>query len=93
VIVESHAAIVVLAAAIFFAVALGGLAILRRQQNVAVRSVLFLVFSYACVWFTLWIARRGRLHVGEAAAAWIVALLLVAVVEALRSWRKRRIIT
>jgi hypothetical protein len=92
VIVESHAAVMVLAAAIFVALLLGGLAILRRQESVAVRAILFVLFSYACVWVTMWVARRGRLLVGEVAAAWIVALLLVAVVEALRFWRRSRLL-
>ena len=89
-IIENHAASVAIAAAIFLALALGGLAVLRRQSNVAVRSVLFLVFCYACVWATLLAARSGRIVVAEAAAAWIIALLLTGAVEGVRVWRSKR---
>jgi hypothetical protein len=91
-IVETHATVMALAAAAFFAFALAGLAILRRQKSLAVRTFLLLLFCYACVWVTLWVARRGQLLVAEAAAMWIVALLLVAVVETLRFWRRKRTI-
>jgi hypothetical protein len=91
-IIESHAAMIVFATAFFFALLSGGLSILRRQASVAIRAILFVVISYACVWVTMWVARSGRLFMGEAAAAGIVALLLVAVVEAFRFWRRKRTI-
>lgn len=91
-IVESHAAMIAVATAICVALLLGGLAILRRQEKVAVRAIIFALFSYACVWVTMWIARRGGLLVGEAASAWIVALLLVGLIEAFRFWRRKRTI-
>ncbi len=86
-IVESSILIVAFSAAIFFALTLGGLAILRRQKTISARAFLFLVFCYGCVWVTLLIARNSQLTIGEAATAWMVALIIVGTVLAIKAYR------
>lgn len=83
-IVQSHAALVALSAAIFLMLALGGFLLLRRVRQLGMRVFAFLLFCYACVSVTLWTAKLWRLYVGEVAAAWVVALLLFAILEIIR---------
>jgi hypothetical protein len=76
--------------AIFLALALGGLMVLRRERVVGMRVVGFLLLASLCVLATLWTTKRWQLLMGEATLAWIVALLLVGVVEGIRVWRVKR---
>ena len=79
---SGHLTPIFYALSIFLVVGLGGLAVLRRQRNAGTRMFVFLLFSVACVFVTLWTTKRWQLLMGEAAIAWIVALLLIAVIAA-----------
>jgi hypothetical protein len=72
------------AVVLFFLIAWGGLALLRRQKSVAKRAPAFLLFCVVSVVATMWAAKRWELLVGSAAFAWVVALILLALVWTLR---------
>ena len=77
---------------IFLAITLGGLVALRRQPNVAVRGVIFMLLCFACFKATFWLAARWDLDPVDLGIAWAVALLVVAVVEATtRVLRSKRV--
>lgn len=80
---------VIYAAAIFSVVTVVGLAVLRPVTNLALRSVLFVALVYGALRGTFWLSRQWDLDPVNIGAAWAVALLVVAIVEATR--RARRI--
>jgi hypothetical protein len=86
----NHTASIAYSVAIFLALALGGLMVLRRERTVGMRVLGFLLLASLCVLSTLWTTKRWQLLMGEAAIAWIVALVLLAVVEGIRIWRAKR---
>jgi drug/metabolite transporter (DMT)-like permease len=67
----------VIPALIYFAITLGALALLRRQRTTGRRTGIFLGFVVVCIVLTRWTTRTWHLFMGEAAAAWIAALLVV----------------
>jgi hypothetical protein len=73
---------IVFASCLFLVVAFGGLILLRKQRAVGTRALVFLLFAIACVLMTSWITRRWQLLMGEAAVAWVIALLLLGGIEA-----------
>ena len=80
-------------ATIFLTLTLGGLVALRRQPNVAVRAVIFLLLCFACFKVTFWLAARWGLDPVDLGIAWGVALLVVAVVEATNRVRRAKRVT
>jgi hypothetical protein len=85
-----HTTALVYSTAIFLALLLSGLVVLRRQRAVGTRVLVFLVFCFVCTRVTMWTTRGWQLLMGETAIAWVVALLLVAVVELIRVRRTKR---
>ena len=65
-------------ALIYFAFTLGALALLRKQGAVGTRTAVFLLFVIVCTVITRWTATTWHLFMGETAAAWVSALLAVA---------------
>ena len=84
-----HTTTIAYSTVIFLALALGGLTVLQRQRAVGTRIIVFLLFVAACVFVTSWTTKRWQLLMGEATIAWIVALLIVAILTAII--RARRI--
>ena len=78
------------AAAIFFAIVLGGLLALRGLPTLTARALTFVVLCFACVKVTFWLARRWELDPVQLGAAWAAVLLLVTAIEAFRVLRKRQ---
>lgn len=78
------------AAAIFFALTLGGLMALRRLPNLAVRAIGFVLLCLACFRVTFWLDLRWNLDSVELGVAWAAALVFVVAVEAIRVWRTKR---
>lgn len=77
-----HTTQILYTALIFLAVALGGLSVLRRQRSRRARVIVFLVFCAVCIYLTLFVTKRWQLLMGEAAIAWVVALLILAIISA-----------
>ncbi len=72
-----HATTIAYLTVTFLALAGAGLIVLRRQKSVRMRVIVFLLFCLVCVRITLWATSRWQLLMGEAATAWVVALLLL----------------
>jgi hypothetical protein len=85
-----HTTALIYSTAIFLALLLGGLMVLRRQRAVGTRMLVFLVFCFLCTRVTMWTSKGWQLLMGETAIAWITALLLVAGVEVIRVRRSKR---
>ena len=86
--------LVIFAVAIFSALTIGGLAALRALRTKLVfRAFLFLVLCYAAFLGSLRLAQQWDLDPVEVGYAWAVALLVIAGVEWLTYWRRKRIIT
>lgn len=87
-----HAILIAYCVVAFLALTLAGLMVLQRQKGAVAHSVVFVLFAIVCVYSTLWINRRFMLLMGEAAIAWVVALLLAgAIVAITRAARRARV--
>jgi hypothetical protein len=86
--------LVVFAIAIFSAVTIGALVALRAlRTKLLPRAILFLALCYFVFSGSLRLAVLWDLNPVELAYAWAVAVLIVAGVEWLTFWRRKRIIT
>lgn len=86
--------LVVFAVAIFSVLTIGGLVALRAlRTKLVLRAILFLVLCYAAFLGSLRLAQQWELNPVELGYAWGVAVLMVAGVEWLTFWRRKRIIT
>ena len=78
-------------AAIYFALALGGLLALRGMPSVVsvtAKVLAFAVLCLVCFKVTFLLAKRWDVNPVELGAAWTVALLLIVAIEAGRVLRK-----
>ena len=69
---------------ILSALTLGGLVALRSIKNVPARAVAFVVLCFLVMRVSFSLSLRWNLDAVQAGAAWVVVLLLVAVVEVIR---------
>jgi hypothetical protein len=82
---------IVYATVIFLALVLGGLMVLRTQRTAGTRATVFLLFTIGCVVVTLAATKRWQLLMGEAALAWIMALLILGAIAGVeRALRRTR---
>jgi hypothetical protein len=86
--------LVLFAVAFFSALTIGGLAALRAlRTKLVLRAILFLALCYAAFLGSMRLALQWDLNAVELGYAWAVALLVIAGVEWLTYWRRKRIIT
>jgi hypothetical protein len=85
--------LVIYAAAIFSVVTLGGLAALRGLKNAALRAVLFVALCYVLFKGTFWLSRQWSLDPVELGYAWALALLVLVIVGATITVRRRKQVT
>ena len=81
------------ASAIFFALVLYGLLVLRglpRAVSMTPRLMGFVLLCAVCVKVTFSLAKRWSLDPVQLGVAWAVALLLIVAIEGLRVLRKRQ---
>jgi hypothetical protein len=76
----SHTMAIVYATVLFFVAAFGGVMLLGTQRAVGARVLAFLLFCAVCILVTSWSTNQWRLLMGEAAVAWVVALLTLGAV-------------
>jgi hypothetical protein len=79
------------ASAIFFALVLYGLLVLRglpSAVSMTPRLMGFVLLCFACVKVTFWLANRWELDPVQLGVAWAVALLLIVAIEGFRVLRK-----
>jgi hypothetical protein len=87
---ELHHKNIALAALIYFAFALASFAWFQKQRTVGERSMAFLLFAVGSVIITLWVVGLLEMLMGEAAAAWIFALLAAGGISIVRRSRSLR---
>jgi hypothetical protein len=94
-IVTNSPLLIVYAAPVFSALAIGGLVGLRALRGNAVpRAIFFVALCFVAVRGTFWLSRRWDLDPVGLAYAWSGALVIVVGVEALyRFWSRNRIIS
>jgi hypothetical protein len=86
----SHTPALVYAASIFFALALVAVLVMRRQRTAGSRVSVFLLFVVVGAIVTTAVNSRWNLLMGEAAAAWIGALLVLGVLAGIERFRASR---
>lgn len=79
-------------ALILSALTVGGIVALRSLRNLAIRAVVFVLLCAVAFRLSFWLSERWDLDPVGLGYAWAVALLIVAGVEALRFWRRKRTI-